>query len=393
MTFPRSMLVSLDDTAWYHCVSRCVRRAFLCGEDRLTGKNFDHRRAWIAQRIKELAGVFAIDVAAYAVMSNHYHLVAHIDEARARGWDTEETLTRWTQIFTGPLLVARYLSPARTEMDPAEIAQVEEMAATYRSRLHDLSWFMRILNESLARQANAEDGCTGRFWEGRFKSQALLDEQALLAAMAYVDLNPVRAGIAGSLETSDYTSIQERLSVLPAAVEEVVVLAVEENPAEIGPDVPMATEKTPEAVASPVGEAELATPAAKANVTPLLALAETAISLPQASLMPFDATGRTPWAVPFAFADYVELVDWTGRALHPKKKGFLPADQPRILDRMGMDGEAFIAYSSRFLKEFGSAVGAPNALVTWCARRQTKYLRGIRAARKVFGGEREKIAA
>jgi len=97
--------------------------------------------------------------------------------------------------------------------------------------------------------------------------------------------------------------------------------------------------------------------------------------------------------VPFAFADYVELVDWTGRALHPKKKGFLPADQPRILDRMGMDGEAFIAYSSRFLKEFGSAVGAPNALVTWCARRQTKYLRGIRAARKVFGGEREKIAA
>lgn len=142
-----------------------------------------------------LAHIFAIDVAAYAVMSNHYHLVAHIDRARALAWSTEEVLTRWTQLFTGPLLVVRYLSPARDQMGQAEMAMVREMAATYRARLHDLSWFMRVLNESLARQANAEDDCTGRFWEGRFKSQALLDEQALLAAMAYVDLNPVRAGM------------------------------------------------------------------------------------------------------------------------------------------------------------------------------------------------------
>ena len=105
MTMPRSALVSLSDTPWYHVVSRCVRRAFLCGDDTVTGKNFNHRRGWIESRILELAGVFAIDVAAYSVMSNHYHIVVRIDDERAKKWTDEEVLNRWTQLFTGPLFV------------------------------------------------------------------------------------------------------------------------------------------------------------------------------------------------------------------------------------------------------------------------------------------------
>lgn len=155
--------------------------------------------------------VFAIDIAAYAVMSNHYHAVLRIDSARAQARSDEQVLQRWTQLFTGPLLVQRYWSPIRAQMGQAELEKVQEMAGTLRARLQDLSWFMRVLNESLARQANAEDACAGRFWEGRFKSQALLDERAALAAMAYVDLNPVRAGMAATPEEPDYTSIQERL--------------------------------------------------------------------------------------------------------------------------------------------------------------------------------------
>lgn len=341
MTRARSSLVSLSDTAWYHCVSRCVRRAFLCGDDPLTGHNFNHRRGWIATRIKELADIFAIDVAAYAVMSNHYHVVAHVDAGRALAWSTEAVLTRWTRLFTGPLLVQRYLSPERAQMGQAEVDKVLELADLYRARLHELSWFMRVLNESLARQANAEDGCTGRFWEGRFKSQALLDEQALLAAMAYVDLNPVRAGMAETPESSDHTSIQERLGRAPPAA----------------------------ALPGPAQAAPASGP------------------LPQAPLMPFDATGRTAWAVPFAFEDYVALVEWTGRQVHPAKRGCIPGKQPPILARMGIDGEAFIALSAHFLKAFGSAVGAPAKLVDLCERRQTKFLHGMRAARQVFGEE------
>ncbi|MBC7597879.1 MAG: transposase [Polaromonas sp.] len=294
-------------------------------------------------RIKELAAIFAIDVAAYAVMSNHYHVVAHIARPRALSWSRDAVLTRWTQLFCGPVLVRRYLSPARIAMDTAEIAKVEEIAERYRARLHDLSWFMRVLNESLARQANAEDECTGRFWEGRFKSQALLDEQALLAAMAYVDLNPVRAGMAATPEGSDYTSIQARLGSAPV------------TRARLG-DVPE-------------------------------------VPLPQAPLMPFDAAGRTAWAIPFAYVDYLELVDWTGRALHPKKKGSIAGYQPKILERIGVDGSALIAFSTSLLKEFGSAVGTPAALIDLCARRQIKYLRGIDVARRMFGRQEALRAA
>ncbi len=73
MPKPRKVQVSLETTPYYHCVSRCVRRAFLCGVDDLSGKSYEHRREWIVDRIKELVEIFAIDTCAYSVMSNHYH--------------------------------------------------------------------------------------------------------------------------------------------------------------------------------------------------------------------------------------------------------------------------------------------------------------------------------
>ena len=227
MTRPRSSLISLSDTPWYHVVSRCVRRAFLCGHDAHSGRCFDHRREWIVEWIMRLAAIFSLDVAAYAVMSNHYHIVLRVDVERAKNWSVEEVLQRWTQLFTGPVLVQRYLSADRERMKPSEIARVEQFAEEYRERFMNISWFMRILNQNIARQANSEDQVTGHFWEGRFKSQALLDETALLSAMAYVDLNPIRAGIAQTPEESDFTSIKSRIEGL-ATVE--VASTTDEQP-------------------------------------------------------------------------------------------------------------------------------------------------------------------
>jgi hypothetical protein len=136
--------------------------------------------------------------------------VIRIDAEQVKAWSDEEVAKRWMQIFTGPLLMHQYLGNA--DLTATEREWVTELFATWRDRLADISWFMRCINEPIARMANHEDHCTGRFWEGRFKSQALLDERALLACMAYVDLNPIRAAMAKTPEQSDFTSIQQRIN-------------------------------------------------------------------------------------------------------------------------------------------------------------------------------------
>ena len=285
MTRPRSEIVSLDETLFYHCVARCVRRAFLCGEDRYSGRNFDHRKPWLVDRLTLLGEVFAIDIAAYAVMSNHYHVVLHVDQDQSRSWDQDEVIRRWLCLYKGDPLVHRHLrGELRSE---AENRQLDLIVETWRERLTSISWFMRCLNEYIARRANREDECTGRFWEGRFKSQALLDEAALLSCMAYVDLNPVRAGIGETLDGSDFTSIQARMRRLSAE---------------------------------------------KRRVT----------DLPAPGLMPFRAetaggSDEESAFLPLSLRDYIELVDWTGRIARPDKKGFIPADAPAMLSALGLD--------------------------------------------------------
>ena len=175
----------------------------------MTGENYEHRKLWVVEKIKELSEVFAIDVCAYAIMSNHYHVILHVDADTAKNWDQTEVIKRWRKLFGSGVLIERYLA-GQCKTD-AELGKLAETAEIWRARLMDISWFMRCLNESIARKANKEDNCKGRFWEGRFKSQALLDEGALLACMVYVDLNPVRAGICETPEASDFTSLQQRL--------------------------------------------------------------------------------------------------------------------------------------------------------------------------------------
>ncbi|MGY0216001.1 transposase [Endozoicomonadaceae bacterium StTr2] len=324
MTQARSTLIDPSSTPYYHCIARCVRRAWLCGEDHLTGKNYEHRRQWVVDRLEALVDIFAIEVCAYAVMSNHYHVVLHINRHPANKWNRDEVLKRWTSLFSGPFLVQRYL--ARDQLSSAELARVDDYAETYRNRLMDISWFMRCLNEHLAREANKEDGCKGRFWEGRFKSQALLDEAALLTCMAYVDLNPVRAKMAKTPETSDFTSVQQRAKQLASTVER------------------------------------------KQPVT----------------LKPFRMQGqKTDLALPYTLYDYFDLVDWSGRAVRLDKRGSIASNMPPILAQLGINPEEWIKTMGRD-NRFYRAAGRVEAMKACALSVGQQWMQGIEACRRLF---------
>ncbi|WP_430517933.1 transposase, partial [Aliivibrio sp.] len=212
VTVPRSQLICSEATPYYHIVSRCVRRSYLCGIDEHTQQNYEHRRGWIEDKLKELSAMFCIDICAYAIMNNHYHLVLSIDCDGVKNLSEQEVVGRWCSLHEMTVLIHRYLT--KQDRHNSTKAVCQQIISEWRERLASISWFMKILNQTIARLANKEDDCTGHFWEGRFKSQALLDEKALLTAMVYVDLNPIRANMADSLEASDFTSVKERLAAL-----------------------------------------------------------------------------------------------------------------------------------------------------------------------------------
>jgi len=188
-----------------HCISRCVRGACLCGWDPLTKRSFDHRRGWVRDRLGELAAQFALDVHAYAVTSDHLHLVLGIDPGRAKRWSQTEVALRWLTLFPGP--EGKRGQPPVESMVWALCRDADKLARC-RGRLADVSWFMRCLSEPIARRANREDGCTGHFWEKGFKCQRINDAESLLATMACVELNPVRPGIGDTTESQCHWSLE-----------------------------------------------------------------------------------------------------------------------------------------------------------------------------------------
>lgn len=204
MAYPRSHTVPPDTSGFYLCTSRCVRRAWLCGHDPLTGLSFNHRRTWIEHRLIELADIFAIDLFGFAVMSNHYHVVLKTDPQRVATWSDSAVAERWLRLYPIKDERQRASTLAAITLDAPRLSEL-------RQRLASLSWFMKSINEPISRRSNREDGCTGRFWEGRFHASALLDEAAIATAMAYVDLNPVRAGMVEDPAQAEHTALGRRL--------------------------------------------------------------------------------------------------------------------------------------------------------------------------------------
>jgi REP element-mobilizing transposase RayT len=276
----------------------------------------------VEERLLFLSSIFAIDICAYAVMSNHVHVVLHVDVKQAQVWTDIDVVERWHRLHKGTLVTQMF---ARGDtLSQGQLLTLDDTIAEYRRRLHDISWLMRDLNEYIAREANKEDDCTGRFWEGRFKSQALLDEAAVLACMAYVDLNPIRAKIADTPETSQHTSIQTRLA------------SIKQN-----------TNNT---------------------------------------LMPFVGNPRQdmPKGIAFSLKDYCELIDITGRVIRDDKAGHIDHQHQPILQRLGLSDEQWLTLTTEFEKHFCYAAGAEMMMNNFKRHTGHQRIRGMGKAKTLL---------
>ena len=331
MTIARKNIVDKASSGFYHCTTRCVRRAFLCGDDTYSGVNFDHRREWIENRLVRLGDIFAADLYAYAVLSNHYHVVLFMDVERANAWRDKEVAQRWLTLCPPRMAVnANPESPEQADCFASfvdELMADEKKIALYRQRLSDLSWLMRFLNEYIARKANQEDQVKGRFWEGRFKTQALLDEGAVLACMAYVDLNPIRAGIAKTPEESEFTSVKVRLK----------------------------SEHIQSDTLKPVHS--------KGDTKP-----------------PMQATQIAA----IALSDYLQLIDWTGRQIRAGKTGQVPSHLSPILERLSLDSNAWTETAQHFGSRFGIAAGHWSRIKDKAEQTGRHWLHGMGVSRQVY---------
>lgn len=318
MAQPRSQLVSTEERGTFHCVQRCVRRAWLCGLDEYSGISYEHRKHWVEERVLLVGSCFAVAIHAYAVMSNHLHLVLEVDPLAPRDWSDDDTARRWVRLFPPREPdAAAFESKCQAVMsDPIHLNEI-------RRRLGDLSWLMKCLAEPIARRANAEDACKGRFWEGRFKSQVLRDEKALLAAMAYVDLNPVRAGAVDELELQQHTSVSARI-----------------GEARIRPE--LLTER----------------------------------------MMPRAAT-IAPGSPSLRLQDYLTLLEWTGRQQRSDTRAAQSLAAQAIVARWEVHPDRWLVRVSAIGSRYWRVVGDAQDLIETAAQLGQRWLRGIGLARYV----------
>lgn len=331
MARARKTIIELDATSYYHIYVRAVRRCFLCGDDKASGRNYDHRKQWLESELLRLSAIFAIDVSAYAIMSNHYHVILHVNKARTAHWDADEIITRWHKLFKGTAQSQAFLRGET--LKAGERSLLDSQVQTWQQRLTDISWFMRVINEKIARKANAEDECTGRFWEGRFNSQALLDEKALLACMAYIDLNPIRAKVAKTPETSEHTSIKRRIDAFLS------------------------------------GGKQTLQPSQPDQLEPFIGNAGT----------------ETSSGIPFSLPDYLELVDWTGRQIKQNKRGKIDCQLPMLLNRLAIEPHNWIFLAENYQSSFKSMVGSVQRLRATCAQLGWAKSHSLSMCRVLFG--------
>ena len=327
MAIARKQLVDSETPGFYHCTNRCVRRTFLCGLDELTGKDYSHRKGYLEKMLFELCDIFSVEIFAYAIMSNHYHIVLYLDPLLPLSWSDKQVAEKWLKAYPTRLDNPKFAK--QRELKKQAIMGDEKKLKLYRERLGSLSWFMSRLNEPLAKQSNLEDVCTGRFWEGRYSSQVLLDEAAVFSCMAYVDLNPVRAKVTERLEESNHTSIQNRINAIK--------------------------EKEP------------------VNIQAYLDSSIQAISS--------SINNKT---LPMNLKSYIELVEWTGKNILYPNKSTMPQSISSTLSNLNLQQNHWLKQIENYNNHYCHVVGTVEQIREKAKQLKLRCMRGVSAAKLLY---------
>lgn len=314
---PRREVIDPNEINVVHCINRTVRRCYLLGDDAFSGKNFDHRKIWIEELLVHFAAHFGIDLIAYSLLSNHYHLILRNRPDVVAQWDDREVARRWLMICPPARCKGKPSRPTEAELDT--IRRNPDKLAEIRRRLSDISWWMRLLNQRVAQRANREEEETGRFWQDRYRAIRLLDEEALVACMAYVELNPLRAGLTDRIEESEHTSIKRRIEGAMARQRQA-----------------SATHRDALLAKLTLGEAD--TP-----VGPVASRSGTRCS--------------DKGVLSMSLESYVNLLDWTARQVAPGKRGVTPQETPPVLQRLGLSQSVWLELIESFDQAFHLVAG------------------------------------
>lgn len=349
---PRNEIVDPLIVGVYHCWSRCVRRAFLCGQDPLTGKDYEHRRQWICDFERQLASLFGIEVGFHAEMSNHLHLVLRNRPDIVETWSDEEVVRRWLTITK----LVKSLDGLPKEISWGEIAI--EMAnpdrvAEIRVKLSHPSAFMGSLCEHIGRRCNRADRVTGKFWEDRYKCSRLENEASILVCGIYVDLNQIRAGEAETPEESRHTSAYDRI----------VARQARQQAGDDVPDHPLADDWLCELTLA--REATVDARDGACSSTPRRASDKGLLSV--------------------TLDEYLQLLDATGRIVKSGKSGAIPAELTPILERLRIKTSLWTDAVTHFQQWFGSVVGTGIEVACHAAATGRRWLGGAKHCRAVFG--------
>jgi hypothetical protein len=364
----RAEVFAPDEVAILHVTNRTVRRCFLLGTDPVSGKNYDHRKVWIEQQLERLAGGFGIDLLGYAILSNHYHCILRSRPDVVATWDDTEVARRWLRLCP-PRKAADGTPEEPTACELNSIRHDPDRVRQIRSRLSDVSWWMRLLCQNIALRANHEDGETGKFWQARFRAVRLLDEAALLACAAYVDLNPIRAALAETLEQSDFTSVQRRIQTLQPTPPGVPEAGSEAEGTRGG--------RRPRVASGPTRA-----PAADRFLAPLTM--DERATAPRVSGNGGGSRCSDKGFLPLSVPEYLELLDWTARQTVAGKRGTTPTETPPILERLSLPPDTWCALVRDFGRLFCHVAGDPQTVDGTRSRMHRRRFHLRRPARELL---------